>query len=101
MNNTPETNNLLSELGTLERHNCPELLVVHARKLKRERDEAREERIYAKNEMRKWMVFAQGAALHRDEAIKAFKELWQMSETLLPEISEEQSERWHNVIFTK
>jgi len=44
MNDTPETNkllsDLLSELGTLGRHNCPELLVVHARKLERERDEA-------------------------------------------------------------
>jgi hypothetical protein len=46
MNNTPETNNLLadllSELGTIGRHNCPERLVVHARKLEQERDEARE-----------------------------------------------------------
>jgi hypothetical protein len=46
MNDTPETNkllsDLLSELGTLGRHNCPELLVVHARKLEHERDEARE-----------------------------------------------------------
>jgi len=42
MSDTPETNkllsDLLSELGTLGRHNCPELLVVHARKLERERD---------------------------------------------------------------
>jgi len=46
MSDTPETNkllsDLLSELGTLGRHNCPELLVVHARKLERERDEARQ-----------------------------------------------------------
>jgi hypothetical protein len=45
MSDTPQTNKLLSdllaELGTLGRHNCPERMVVHARKLERERDEAR------------------------------------------------------------
>jgi hypothetical protein len=97
MNNTPETDKA-ERMAYSQEYMVP---TDFARKLERERDEAREERIYAENEMRKWMGFAQGAAMHRDEAIKAFKELWQMSETLLPEINEEQSERWHNVIFTK
>jgi len=46
-------------------------------------------------------AFCRKLERERDEAIKAFKELWQMSETLLPEISEEQSDKWHKVIFTK
>ena len=46
MNKTPETDkllgDLLAELGTIGRHNCPEKLVVHARRLEIERDEAME-----------------------------------------------------------
>jgi hypothetical protein len=45
--NTPETNklleDLLAEIGTLGRHNCPEKLVTFCRKLERERDEVREQ----------------------------------------------------------
>jgi hypothetical protein len=43
--NTTETNklleDLLAEIGTLGRHNCPEKLVAFCRKLEIQRDEAR------------------------------------------------------------
>jgi hypothetical protein len=127
MNNTPETDKA-ERMAYLQEYMVP---TDFARKLERERDEARKKledlqvtSIHSchnecqrpmcvlrrdRNEAREnyrlaviyWQRDVAKMQQQRDEAIKAFKELWQMSEKLLPEINEEQSEIWNNVIFTK
>jgi len=109
MSDTPETNNLLadllSELGTIGRHNCPERLVVHARKLERERDEAREQDENLKLQLRLWedgnliseetlgeirLLNEQinGAFRERDEAIELLKIAAWYSTTTTQEMTE-------------
>jgi hypothetical protein len=63
MSDTPQTNKLLSdllaELGTLGQHNCPERLVVHARKLERERGD-----LIAAIPVGEWVAYADHQKVH-------------------------------------
>jgi hypothetical protein len=95
--NTPETNklleDLLAEIGTLGRHNCPEKLVTFCRKLEIQRDEAREslkhieeygtEEINAAVELRQKLAFA---LVERDEAREQNAKLREIAERAIEEM---------------
>ena len=126
MSDTPETDALTSVgLENADRECVP---ADFARKLERERDEARElaqqmsesnqvlqaeVRDYRKttdktppsnNEMHLNLVLQEVAKLaktlkeERDEAREALQELWQTADPYIPQIDEEQSTKWHNAM---
>ena len=72
MSDTPETDAAQHE-GLLRTNPIPMQVVTanFARKLERERDEARE----------------------------ALRELWQTADAYIPQIDEEQTTKWHNAMF--
>jgi len=50
----------------------------------------------------KWecaVEMAARAAVERDEAREALRELWQTADAYIPQIDEEQTTKWHNAMF--
>jgi predicted house-cleaning NTP pyrophosphatase (Maf/HAM1 superfamily) len=94
MSYTPETDSMVEE--SFHRINFPTSPVPaeFARRLERERNEAREAFVIATDQM----VIAQGkvreANKERDEAREAFREMWQSGDAFLPHVDAETISRW-------
>jgi hypothetical protein len=87
---------------------CEQLELVDsefARKLERERDEAREElsdiRLNLGADAEGYTLLHAVCAIQneRDEAREALRELWQTADAYIPQIDEEQATKWHHAMF--
>jgi hypothetical protein len=96
MNKTPETDAFAKAMysrGVDSHHDGREAL-KHAKRLERERDEARE--LLASEKITRNHIIQRGIEMQkeRDEAREALREIWQSGDAFLPYVDEETTNRW-------